>query len=181
MGREGLMNGAVFYASKYGSTAEYAGWIGDTTGLAVYDIRGDCPGLAEFDFLVLGSPVIYHKLLFSKWVRRNLSVLLNKQVILFTVSGAPAGEKLDAWIAASLPESLIRSMRHVVLRGRQNPKDLSRFDRMMLTIAGLANRDRQAAREEMHGFDFMDRASIQPVVDMIEEFKRADAVSAALE
>ena len=29
------MNGAVFYATKYGSTAEYAKWIGDATGLPI--------------------------------------------------------------------------------------------------------------------------------------------------
>ena len=29
----GRMKGAIFYSTKYGSTAEYAGWIGEATGL----------------------------------------------------------------------------------------------------------------------------------------------------
>ena len=63
-------------------------------------------------------------------------------------------------------------MRHIALRGRQNPKDLNLWDRTMLIIGGLTNPDRKAGREELHGFDFMDRDGIRPVVDLIERCKR---------
>ena len=169
------MNGAIFYATRYGSTGDYARWIAEATGLPAHDIDGSVTALEDYDFLVLGSPVIYHKLLFSDWVSRHLDVIMQRPVILFTVAGAPAGKKLDGWIAASLPQPLIDHARHFALRGRQNPKDLTWFDRIMLIIGGLKNRDKQAAREELHGFDYMDRDSIQPVVDFIETLKRGQA------
>ncbi len=168
------MNGAIFYASKYGSTLEYAGWIADATGLPVYDADEQGSDPADSDFLVLGSPIIYYKLLLSRWMHRNLDVILSKPAVLFTVSGAPAGKKLDRWIRDCLSPALVRHMHHVALRGRQNPKDLTWFDRSMLIVAGLMNSDRQAAQEEMNGFDYMDRASIQPIVDLIKDLQAAN-------
>jgi len=177
------MNGLIVYASKYGSTREYAHWTAEATGLVARDFRDGHIEIKNLDFLVIGLPVIYHRLFGGKWVLRNLDALLQRPLILFTVSGAPAGEKLDTWIANSLPRSLIDHMHHVALRGRQNPKDITFFDRMMLIIAGLMNPDRQASREELHGFDFMDIDSIQPIVDQINELKRdkntSDGIPAA--
>lgn len=173
------MNGAIFYATSYGSTADYANWIAEATGLPAFDINKHYSAIKDFDFLVLGSPVIYHKLLFRKWVQRNQAAMASKPVILFTVSGAPAGAKLDGWIADSLPPRLIRRMHHVALRGRQKPGELTLYDRMMLIIGRLKNPDRQAGREELYGFDFMDRDSIGPVVDLIEELQHEDRSQAA--
>lgn len=166
-----MRNGAIFFTSRYGSTAQYAEWISEETGLPVFNVRKAKADPAAFDFLVLGCPVIYHRLPIARWVRKNLTVLDSRPILFLTVAGAPAGPKLDGWIARSLPEKLIARMTHFALRGRQNPAKLTRFDRMMLIIGGLANPDRQAAREELHGFDFMDRASIGPVVKRIRELQ----------
>ena len=134
---------------------------------------------SQFDFLVLGSPVIYHKLMFHKWVARNINSLCDRPAILFSVSGAPAGPKLDGWIARSLPSKLIEHMHHVVLLGRQNPKELTWWDRIMLIIGGLTNSDPAARREELKGFDYMDRASIKPVVDLVRHYQRSGAALAS--
>ena len=169
------MKGAIFYASKYGSTAQYARWIGEATGLPTFDVGQARARLSEYDFLVLGSPIIYYKLVFHKWVKANLAPIMSKPTILFSVSGAGAGSKLDDWIAKNLPAKLISHMQHVALRGRQNPRDLTWYDRMMLIIAGLKNRDRDAGREELQGFDFMDKSSIQPIVEMIRRLQDDEA------
>jgi hypothetical protein len=41
----------------------------------------------------------------------------------------------------------------------------------MLIIGGLKNPDRKAAKEEIHGFDFMDKASIGPIIERIRELQ----------
>ena len=161
------MRGAVFFSSRYGSTAQYAEWIAEATSLPAFDLDETDASLTESDFLVLGSPVVYHKLMFHRWVKRNLADILARPTVFFSVSGAGAGPKLDRWMANSLPAAFISHAAHVPLRGRQDPKELNRYDRMMLIIGGLKNRDRQAAREEMHGFDYMDKASIGPIVERI--------------
>jgi menaquinone-dependent protoporphyrinogen IX oxidase len=169
------MDGAVIYATKYGSTAEYAGWIGDATGLPVFDIGRQEVDPARFGFLVLATPVIYYKLLITDWVQSNLPALDSKPIVMVTVSGAPPGPKLDAWLGDSLPAAFIANAHHVALRGRQIPGQLSWFDRAMLLIAAWKNPDPVASAEERYGFDYMDRDSIAPVVALANEWKTRPA------
>ena len=171
------MKGAIFFSSKYGSTAEYAEWIGQATGLPVFNIKDTNADPSTYDFLILGSPIIYYKLSIHKWVKKHLNRLAHKPIIFFSVSGAPAGAKLDGWIANSLPKNFIAGMQHVALQGRQIPEELTFYDRMMLKIAGLFNTDPKARKEELEGFDFMEYASIEPIVSLAKQLE-LDATSA---
>lgn len=165
------MKGAVFFSSRYGSTEQYARWIAKAASLPAYDLDETDASLTDFDFLVLGSPIVYFKPVFHRWVRRNLDAILARPTVFFSVSGAGAGPKLDGWIAGSLPSAFVSHVTHVALRGRQDPRELNRYDRVMLIIGGLFNRDRKAAKQEMHGFDFMDKGSIEPIVEKIRELQ----------
>jgi menaquinone-dependent protoporphyrinogen IX oxidase len=171
------MNGAIFFSSKYGSTAQYAHWISQATGLPVYDVKYNNADLSEYDFLILGSPIIYYKLSIHKWVKRHLVRLAYKPIIFFSVSGAAAGSRLDGWIADSLPEDFISRMYHVALRGRQIPKQLTWYDQMMLKIGALANKDPEARKQELEGFDFMDKSSIEPILKLVEQLQQNKVVA----
>jgi len=170
------MTGAIFFSTKYGSTAQYANWIGEATGLPVFNVKDANSDLSNYDFLILGSPIIYYKLSIHKWVKRHLVSLNNKPIIFFSVSGAPAGSKLDGWIADSLPENFISKMHHVALRGRQIPEQLTWYDRMMLKIGGLANKDPEARKEELEGFDYMDKSSIEPILKLVQKFQLSEVL-----
>lgn len=159
------MKGAIFFSTRYGSTAQYAQWIGEATGLPIVDVGKAGADPSVYDFLILGGPIIYHKLMFHKWMKRHQAVIMSRPTILFSVSGAGAGPKLDAWMAASLPAEMLSHVQHFALRGRQNPKELGWYDRVMLIIGGLKNPDPVASKEELHGFDFMDKSSIEPIVE----------------
>ena len=172
-----MRKGAIIFSTKYGSTAQYASWIGEATALPVFDIEDDDVPLSDYDFLVIGSPIIYHKVHNWKWVRANLAELEGKPIIFFTVSGAPAGAKLDGWIANSLPQDFIERMHHIVLRGRQNPRELSWWDRLMLIIGSMKNPDPVASIEEREGFDFMDEASIEPIIRQVQRIRASSVAS----
>jgi len=167
------MKGAIIYSTQYGSTAEYADWIGEATGLPVFDMHDSYADPTQFDFLVLGSSVVIFKLTMRKWIADHLSDLLNKPVILFTVSGAGPGKKMDSWIAGCLPASFVSHMQHFGLRGRQNPKTVSLRHRMILIMGAMKNKDPQARKEELHGFDYMDKSSIAPIVAQVRELNGA--------
>ncbi len=165
------MKGAVLYATKYGSTAEYANWIGAAAGLPILNVRTDDVDVDAYDFLILATPVIYYKLLITDWVRENLPKLGGKPIVMVTVSGAPPGPKLNAWVGDSLPADFLAGVTHVPLRGRQIPAQLSWYDRAMLIIAAWKNPDPVASEEELKGFDYMDKDSIAPVVAMANRLK----------
>ncbi len=166
------MKGAIFFSSKYGSTAQYAQWIGENARLPLYNMKTSKVDPSQFDFLILGSPIIYYGVWHNKWVKKNMDKIKNIPVLYFTVSGAPAGAKLDGWINKSLPAPFIKRMRHVALQGRQIPNDLTWFDRMNLRIAAFFNKDPKARKDELQGFDYMDKSTIKPILEFIEEMQR---------
>lgn len=172
------MTGATFFTTRYGSTAVYARCIAEKTDLPAFDLNREDADRSAYNFLVLGSPVIYHKLMFHRSARRHRAAICGKPAILFSVSGAGAGPKLDDWIAKNLPGDMIAHLDHVALRGHQNPKNLMRYDRMMLIIGGLKNRDRVAAKEEMYGFDYMDKSSIAPVLERVRRLQASSVPKA---
>ena len=175
------MKGAVLYATKYGSTAEYAKWIGKAAGLPVMNVKTADVDPVEYDFLILATPVIYYKLLITDWVLRNLAKLYGKPIIMVTVSGAPAGPKLDAWVGDRLPSDFVANATHVALRGRQIPGELTWYDRAMLIIAAWKNPDPVASEEELKGFDYMDKSSIAPVVALANKYKSRESTAAQTE
>jgi len=169
------MNGAIFFVSKYGSTAQYANWIGERTGLPVFDVKDANAAPSQYDLLVIGSPIYYYNALIQKWIKKNLASIEKKPVIFFTVSGAPAGSKLDGWIANCLPASFVLQINHVALRGRQKPEELTWFHRLMLKIAASTNNNPEARNQELEGFDFMDKSSIEPIVEWVRELQSNEA------
>lgn len=165
------MNGAIFFSGKYGSTAQYAEWIGEATGLPVFDVKDARADPSNYDFLVLGSSVIIYKLTIRKWVKRNLAAIANKPIILFTVSGVEAGPKLDGWIADSLPGDMVSRMQHVALRGKLDLSKMSWWLRLILRIGASKSDDPEARNLELGGFDFMDKSSVRPIQVMVERLQ----------
>ncbi|WP_222983065.1 flavodoxin domain-containing protein [Flagellimonas meishanensis] len=165
------MKGAVFYCSKYGSTKQYADWIAGATGLPIFDVKNERTDPAMYDFLIIGSPIIYFKVLIRKWIRKHLVHFEDKPIVFFSVSGAPAGERLNGWIENSLPKRFVSRMYHVALRGRQIRKKLTFFDKVMLMIGSMFNKDPEARKQERKGFDFMDKEAIDPVVKRVHQFQ----------
>ena len=147
--------------------------------MSVFDVRTEDVDPSAFDFLILATPVIHDKLLITDWLRDNLSKLDHKPIIMIKVSGAPPGPKLDAWVRESLPQEFLSKVTHVSLRGRQRPNDLSWYNRAMLIVATLKNPDPVASREELEGFDYMDKDSIAPISALAEEYTARELKSSA--
>lgn len=165
------MNSAIFFSGQFGSTAQYAQWMGEATSLPVYDINQPHPNPSEFKFLILGSSVIIGKLTIRSWVKNHLAHIINKPVVLFSVAGAPPGPEVDTWVAKSLPEALTSKMQHVALRGKLDINKVGWWTRFVLKIGAWVTKDPQTKKEMTRGFDFMDKASIEPVVKIIENLK----------
>ena len=170
------MKGAIFFSGKYGSTKQYAEWIAASTGLPMFDIKDSSTNLSKYDFLILGSSVMFYKFTIRQWIKANLEDIIDKPVILFSVSGAGAGPKLDRWLANSLPDRLISRAVHIALRGRMNPKELSWGLRQIMIIGSLLNPDPQSSKEERSGFDYMDKSSIEPILKLVQQFELCEVL-----
>ena len=60
---------------------------------------------------------------------------------------------------------------HVALRGRLRHEEVSWWLRIMLRIGALMNRDPEARRDEIHGFDYVGRSTIAPIVALIHRYQ----------
>lgn len=167
------MMGAIFFSGKYGSTAQYSYWISEATGLPVFDIKDVRADPSEYDFLLLGSSILYFKLTNRKWVRKNINVLRGRTKILFSVSGAGPSNKLNRWVANSLPPDFLSEVKHIALRGKLDHSKVSWWVRIILWIGSLFNRSADASRDERYGFDYMDKSTIEPIVIQVKELQRA--------
>ena len=169
------MNGAIFFSGKYGSTEQYAKWIREATGLPVFDIRDSSADPSKYDFLILGSSVLYFRLSNRHWVKDNLNTLKSRSKILFSVSGAGPGEKLNSWVKNSLPAELLSQMEHVALRGKLDHTKVSWWVKLSLWIGALFNPDPKASKDERYGFDYMDKSSIEPIIRLVEQLQSSEA------
>lgn len=167
------MNGAIFYSGRYGSTQQYANWISQATGLSAFSIDDPAADPADYDFVVLGSSIEYFKLTNRKWMQQHLPSLIDKQVLLYSVSGKGPGSMLEGWVANSLPAELVGRVKHVGLCGRLRHQDVGFFAKVLLYIGSLFNRDPKSSQEERYGFDKMDQSSIEPIVDWVREHQPA--------
>ena len=169
------MKGAIFFSGKYGSTEQYASWIGEATGLPVFDIKDPNADASKYEYLVLGSSIIYFKLSIRKWADANLSRLKGRTKILFSVSGAGPSDKLERWVAKSFPSELLSQTEHVALHGKLNHSKVNWLLKLSLWMGSLFNPNQQASKDERYGFDYMDKESIEPIIKMIQQYQTTQA------
>ena len=168
------MKGAIFFSGKYGSTEQYANWISEATGFPVIDIKDPKADPSKYDFLILGSSILYFKLSIRKWLSANLPKLEGRTKILFSVSGAGPSAKLNRWVANSIPTGLAEQMEHVALRGRLDHSKVSWWIRWILWMGSLFNPDPEASKDERYGFDYVDKGSIAPILKLVEQYKHIE-------
>lgn len=159
------MNGAIFFSGKRGSTAQYAQWIGEATGLPVFDVNNSQADPADYDFLILGSSVILMKMTIRKWVRSNWDKISKSPTLLFSVSGAAADDPLlQSWLRASYPAELVAQAPHFGLGGRLDLSKFSWWMRVFMKIGAYTKPTLEKRRDMLHGFDRVDKASITQIV-----------------
>ena len=84
------MHGLVVYASKYGSTAEYASLMARKLHTEALNARKVSSGaLSEADLVILGSPVYAHSILpeMARFLVQEREILAGKSLAAFVVCG----------------------------------------------------------------------------------------------
>ena len=78
----------VVYASKQGSTRQYAEWIAqDLSARAIPFAHARPADLEAADTVVLGSAVRMGSLILGKWIKENWRILSARRLILFSYRG----------------------------------------------------------------------------------------------
>lgn len=160
------MNAAIFYTGKFGSTRQYAQWLSEATGLPVFNLRKDAPEPWNYDLLILGTSIIIGKPTISRWIKKNWPMLWGRKLLLYSVSGtAPGNPDLNTWMRRYLGEEVMSQVKYVPLRGRLDLEEVPWLLRVLLKMAAKATRDPETKIRMSDGFDYMDRGSLEPILE----------------
>ena len=88
------MNGIIIYKSKYGATKKYAEWIAERTGFGcIKTDEADVKKLAEYDTIILGGGVYATRIAGLSFLKKNISKLAGKRIIVFCCGASPYDQK----------------------------------------------------------------------------------------
>ncbi len=163
----------VVYASKQGSTRQYAEWIAeDLSARAIPFAQARPADIEAADTVVLGSAVRMGSLILGKWIKENWRILSARRLVLFSVSGTPPGDEkgLREILEKSLSPEMIGRMSWVPLHGRLTIATLPLPLRLIMKAASRPRADAGkgtpagSPAEPMVEFDGVSRESIAPIL-----------------
>ena len=175
----------ILYKSKYGSTKQYAEWLGASLSAPVksVDEAGE-QDLLHAKTVAIGGCVRVGKIMCAPFVKRHWNMLKNKRIILFSVSGTPPEKpEVMQYFEGSFPADVRSSVRFFPLPGRHGPLNLG--DRIMmwfpLTFLRLRMRfaktpeARNATAEDYRQMsepsDHVDRQRLAPILAAVTDVK----------
>lgn len=161
----------IAYQSKYGSTKQYAEWIHQKINGDLVNIEnGDKPDLAEYDIIIIGGYVRTGNIVIAPFIKDHWSVIKGKKVILFTTSGTPPQHpKIQSIYEKSLPEEIRKEIKYFPLHGRISGKDLTFFDKFLITIGKIMEQDETLKKDMGKDFDGVQRENLLPLLEYLEE------------
>ena len=164
------MNVQILYKGKYGATAQYAKWLGETFGTTAVAVTGNTATPLTGDIIVLGSSVYIGQLQLKSWLLQHESSLQNRKVFLFIVSATDVTltEKWGEYVRNTFPNGAPSDWHLYFLPGRLNYKKLAFSDKLMLRIGAMLTRNKKARREMLTDFDLVRRENLHPLVGDIK-------------
>jgi menaquinone-dependent protoporphyrinogen IX oxidase len=163
----------VAYQSKYGSTKQYAAWIQQDIKCDLVDIENEgIPPLAKYDIIVMGGYIRAGDIVIAPFIKDHWGVLKGKKVVLFTTSGTPPRHsKIRIIYEKSFPEEIRKEIKYFPLPGRISLKDLTFFDKRLMAIGKMMERDEALKKDMGKDFDGVKRENLLPIVEYLKEIK----------
>jgi menaquinone-dependent protoporphyrinogen IX oxidase len=163
----------VAYQSKYGSTKQYAEWIQQEIKGDLVNIKNeDKPPLAKYDIIVMGGHIRAGDIVIAPFIKDHWGVLKGKKVVLFTTSGTPPRHsKIRIIYEKSFPEEIRKEIKYFPLPGRISSKDLTFFDKLLMAIGKMLERDNALKKDMGKDFDGVKRENLLPIFEYINEIK----------
>lgn len=138
------MKAIVVYYSRYGSTRQYAEWIGAAIGAEVVELK-QAKGLdlAAYDAVVFGCPFYAGRLKIAGLVQEWAPRLVGRRLAFFAVTARPPGDRrIVTDFERAVPEDVRRNIRFFALPGRLVLSKMSLLERAVMKLMKAADFDR---------------------------------------
>lgn len=182
----------VVYRSEYGSTQQYAPWLAVDLWCDVFefsDIR--LRDLREYDTIIYGAPLrAGGKVLGSKFLRKEIETLGQKNLILFTCgfsdpTRATNRRIIQDRLIKTLTDEVLSHIKVFHLQGAIDYRELNVLHILMLMRRkrAIARRDpsertpedQQLLETYRKSVSFMDRQAVRPIVDYVWRLRSRNA------
>ena len=160
------MKGLIIYKSNYGSTKQYAEWIGEDTGFVLREAgKVKAADIRNSDTVIIGCPVFANKPLLAKWIRRKWNLLKDKKLALYTTSGAKADDPAlqDGYMASFDPE-IVKSMEYFPQGGKMVFSELSGMHRFFMNLGQKMEKDPEVRKAMASDKDHVDRSGLKKLL-----------------
>lgn len=166
---------AVIYASKHGTTKQYATWIAEDLHAGILEHDQVSPAqLQEFDCVIYGGGLYAGGILGAGLVAKNPS----RNLVVFTVGLAgPKNTDYTHILKKNFPPESTQPLKVFHLRGGIDYKKLGPVHRIMMAMmkkqvekkpkANLAGDDEAFLETYGKKVDFTDRSAIAPLVEYV--------------
>ncbi|MBB6479746.1 flavodoxin domain-containing protein [Spirochaeta isovalerica] len=163
------MKGIIIYKSNYGSTEQYARWIGETTGFKAINVKDvKKSDITDSDAVVFGCPNIAGKPLLAKWIEKRKDLLSGKKLALFTTSGADAKDPvLQKGFEAGFSPELRKELKYFPQNGRMIFSELSGMHKFLMRLGQKMVKDPAEKEEMVRDKDNMDRSGLKDLLEYL--------------
>jgi len=161
----------IVYKGRYGSTAQYALWLGQILQVPVYGhLEISIAQLNEYDMVIAGGSVYVGKIQIAKWLNERKNILRNKNLILFVVFASPLTkpEEQHQLLTKNIDKELLQRLRVFYLRGRLIKQNLSLLDRFVLHMGAALQKTRADKNRMLTDFDDVKKENLNELIEAIK-------------
>lgn len=166
-------NGLIVYESKYGSTLDYARWLEQELGLAVFRTRDlQETAIQSSSFVIIGTPVYAGQFRIKSWLRQNTKILSSKKIFLFVVCNTTPDEQTirERLLRNNLPSELKQFCEIYFLPGRLDISKLSTLDKLTIKLATLFEKNKIKKTAMRQGIDNVHKHYLIPLIKSVHSY-----------
>ena len=173
------MNGIVLYKSKYGATKKYAEWLAEATDFDCIETdKAKVQQLLKYDVIIFGGGIYASGIAGLSFLKKNISQLKEKKIIVFCDGASPYEEKAFEQIKSHNMKDEIKDIPLVYCRGAWNMDKMGFLDKSLCKMLQKATAKKSPLEYEPWEKALMDAGDcvcdwtdikyIEPILDLLK-------------
>ena len=174
------MNGVILYQSKYGASKRYADWLSEETGFQCIETRkSDINEIVTYDTIILGGGLYASGIAGLSFLKKNISKLTGKKIIVFCCGASPYEENAFQQIKEHNLKDNLADISLFYCRGAWDMDAMSFKDRTLCNLLRKSVAKKNPADYEIwekalmaagdHKCDWTDKKCIEPIIECINQ------------
>lgn len=175
-----MSKGIILYQSKYGATKKYADWLAEKTGYDCIETKkAKVSNLQKYDVIVFGGGVYASGIAGLHFLKKNISSVSGKKIVVFAVGASPYDEKAIMQIRKMHFKDVLINVPLFYCRGAWDEEKMTFGDRTLCRMLQKAVAKQNPNKYEPwqkalmcavgQKCDWTDKMYLEPLLEFIED------------